>query len=236
MNWFWTKRQRFRYTYDRHSHLLPGLDDGVSSYEEALTAIRMLYDTGIRRMTLTPHIAPPGMPNSDTSIRPVLHTLRHRLEAESLSMEIDAAAEYRITPAFPALMKHPLMTAPDGSILVEHPFRQAAPGFDDAVRHLQHKGCYPILAHPERYPFLQDDIERTCRTLRDNDVRIQVNLLSFAGKYGPEARDAAQRLLKTGQLDFVASDAHSPDDVLELQDFLCSRMAGRLADFFRLEE
>lgn len=233
MFWFLSKKQRFRYGHDIHSHLLPGIDDGVKGMEESIAAIRKLHALGITRFTVTPHIAPPWMPNSAESILPLLGELRARLDAEGIGVEMEAAAEYRVTESMLSLLERPLLAASDRTLLIEHSYVTPSPSFGKVLDRVQQLGYFPVLAHPERYPFMQDRVEAECRRLRDRDCRVQLNLLSFAGKYGSAPEKAAWRLIKSGQVDFVASDAHCEADADLLRDFLYSRSAEKLDRFFR---
>ena len=217
-----------------HSHLLPGIDDGVNSFEESLAVIRILNSLGVDRFTVTPHIAVPGMHNTVDTILPLLEQLRSLLAAEGLDVTVDAAAEYRVIEGMIPLLDAPLMAAPDRTLLIEHNFMAPAPCFDQVLDRVQADGYFPVLAHPERYPFFQHDAPVRCRALRDRDCRVQVNLLSFAGTYGSGPEKNALRLLRSGQLDFVASDAHCVADAELVSDFLHSSSAAKLARFFRI--
>ncbi len=227
--WFRENKQRFFYEYDIHSHLLPGIDDGVKSFSESLEIIRRMSELGVRCMTLTPHIAPPSMPNDRNSVYPLFEELKKQVTQEQIEMELSVAAEYRVSQLMiPLIENNLLLGTPDHSLLVEHHFVNPSPYFEEVISQLQQRGYFPILAHPERYPHFQDNLVGRCRALRDRDCRIQVNLLSFAGHYGRDAEKAAYELLKKGQIDFVASDAHSIAHVEEIREFLYSRAAGKL--------
>lgn len=231
MIWFLKKEQRFSYDYDIHSHLLPGIDDGVKSFEESVEIIRRMREFGVRRMTITPHIAPPWMPNDCHTIYPLLEQLKERVRQEGVEMELSVAAEYRVSQQMMPLIDHQeLLTAPDRSLLVEHHFVNPSPFFDEVVLQSQSLGYFPILAHPERYPHFRENLVHRCRALRDRDCRIQVNLLSFAGHYGRDVQKAAEELLRAGQIDFVASDAHNVSHVEEIREFLWSRSAEKLGE------
>ncbi|MEG1616810.1 MAG: CpsB/CapC family capsule biosynthesis tyrosine phosphatase [Bacteroidales bacterium] len=230
--WFRKNRQWFSYEHDIHSHILPGIDDGVKTFDESLEIIRRMSDLGVRHMTITPHIAPPYMPNNRDSICPLLEQLKQLVQEEHLKMQLSVAAEYRVSQLIlPLIEADDLLSAPDRSLLVEHHFFNPSPFFDEAILQSQARGYFPILAHPERYSHFQDNLVGRCRALRDRDCRIQVNLLSFAGHYGRDVQNAANELLKAGQIDFVASDAHNVEHVAEIREFLWSRSAKRVGEY-----
>ena len=77
---------------DHHSHILPGVDDGVETMDEALRILATYETLGIKALWLTPHIME-DIPNTP-------HKLRTRFEelqaAYNGSIELHLAAEYMI--------------------------------------------------------------------------------------------------------------------------------------------
>lgn len=95
------------------------------------------------------------------------------------------------------------------SILVESPYEPTARFIDEALFGLQVRGFQPVLAHPERCPVFQDDIDRV-RGLVDRGVLCSVSVGSMAGDFGSTVRRFVFRLLEEGLVHDVASDAHDP--------------------------
>ena len=87
---------------------------------------------------------------------------------------------------------------------------QKDPGFADRMLEQvrQVKGI-PVVAHAERYEFVQDDPEIVYRW-KQSGCEIQVNKGSFMGRFGRHAREAAYALLNHNLVSVIASDAHSP--------------------------
>jgi tyrosine-protein phosphatase YwqE len=83
------------------------------------------------------------------------------------------------------------------------------------VFELQLKGYRPILAHPERYPFLCDDW-RELRRIQEAGCRLQINLLSLTGHYGAGPRASAESMIKKGLISFLGTDAHHLTHLKEL--------------------
>jgi tyrosine-protein phosphatase YwqE len=61
---------------DMHSHLLPGLDDGLQEMEQTLAFIRELQQLGYKKLICTPHILSDLYPNSPATILPKLELVR----------------------------------------------------------------------------------------------------------------------------------------------------------------
>jgi tyrosine-protein phosphatase YwqE len=80
-------------------------------------------------------------------------------------------------------------------------------GLKEIIFEIQLKGYQPLLAHPERYLFYHQNT-KMYSTLKDLDVKFQLNLLSSVGYYGTSVAKAAEFLLKGNLIDFVGSDVH----------------------------
>ena len=155
MSLFWKKtKQFFFYEHDIHSHILPGLDDGVKGIEESVMIVKRMLALGVKRFSFTPHIAFPSPLNTPEMIQDRLELLKTGLEKEGIHIEADAGAEYRVGEYMLELIERDCIASfQDGLVLVEHSFVSQAPSFEDVIFRLQEKGYTPILAHPERYPF-----------------------------------------------------------------------------------
>lgn len=193
---------------DLHSHLIPGIDDGAKTVDDALRLVRALYDLGYRHVVTTPHVMADLYPNTPKDILDGLAALRIAVSAAGIDMELDAAAEYFIDEHFSALVEHDqLLTLPGNRVLVEMSTLNAPPNLFNDLFRLQTKGYRPVLAHPERYLFLKQDFRQYTR-LRDYGCEFQLNLLSVTGYYGKPVREAALKLLKNNMISFLGTDLH----------------------------
>ncbi|MRS60837.1 histidinol-phosphatase [Larkinella terrae] len=206
---------------DIHSHLIPGIDDGVPDLETALTCLRAFEEMGYKKVITTPHILRDYYPNSSDTIRRGLDELREAIAGTDLKIEVEAAAEYLIDDHFVNLLqaKDLLSFGANNYLLVELSFANAPLNLDEIVFQIQTKGYQPILAHPERYSYLKDQSERF-RKLRVQGCLFQLNLLSLVGQYGGRVQQQAKQLLDDSMVDFVGSDLHRPRDAEKLAQFL----------------
>jgi tyrosine-protein phosphatase YwqE len=88
-----------------------------------------------------------------------------------------------------------------------------------ALFELQVAGYVPVLAHFERYPFYHGDFEKV-EQLRERNIKIQVNLGSLTGHYGPRVRKMAEELIQKGLVDFLSSDCHRMEHLMLLEQHL----------------
>ena len=182
---------------DCHSHLLPGVDDGVQSMEESLQILREMEQQGIRRVWLTPHIME-DIPNETLALQ---RKFRELLQQYRGAVELKLAAEYMLDNLFEErLEKEDLLLLEEGKrfLLVETSYFNPPMDLLSVLQRIQKKGYYPLLAHPERYEYMQKE---DYNTLKEEHISFQLNLPSLAGMYGKHVQKKAEDLLKAGMYD-----------------------------------
>ncbi len=204
---------------DWHSHILPGVDDGIRTMDDALAVLRYMEQAGVRKVWLTPHVME-DFPNSPAVLKDLFGQLEKKWKG---NVEIELAAENMMDSLFEErLEKKDLL--PIGQkkdhLLVETSYFNPPMGMDDLIDRIFHAGYFPLLAHPERYRYMVDD---DYHRLREKGVRFQLNYLSLAGGYGETARKRAEWLLKQGYADVIGSDVHRLAALQTLADRAPSR-------------
>jgi protein-tyrosine phosphatase len=196
---------------DMHSHLLPGIDDGLKEVEQSVQFITELKQLGYSKLICTPHILSDLYPNTPQTILPKLDLVRKALKNAGVDIKIDAAAEYMIDHEFSQFVgtskKQDFLLLPGDHILVEMSYLAASPVFEQTIFDLRMMGLQPIIAHPERYSYYHHQFEQFER-FKDLGCRIQVNLLSLSGGYGPHVKKIAEKFFKSEMVDFVGTDMH----------------------------
>ena len=140
---------------DMHSHLIPAIDDGSTSLEDSINMIKALNELGFQKIITTPHVMSDFYKNNPETILGGLELVRAELQKQNISVELEAAAEYYLDYEFEEKIKAGnLLTFSDNYILVETSFIEAPPNFKELIFQLQVAGYKVILAHPERYPFM----------------------------------------------------------------------------------
>ena len=196
-------------TCDVHSHLIPGIDDGVKSIDDAVQLVRGLMELGYKKIITTPHINGDIFPNTPEIIRKGEAAVRAELAHQGLEVEFSAAAEYLMDDRFYHLLKEggPFLTLRDNLVLVELSFAVPAINLKELLFDLQLRGYQPVLAHPERYLYFSAN-KTWYDQLKDAGCLFQLNLLSFRGHYGPESQQLAEWLVKKKYVDLVGTDMH----------------------------
>jgi protein-tyrosine phosphatase len=195
---------------DMHSHFIPGIDDGAPDMDTSIRMITGLADLGYRKITTTPHIMGDIYRNTHEVILAGRDAVRAELASRKIDIEFNAAAEYFLDDYFHSLLEKdiPLLTLKDNLVLVEFSFVSPPQNFKDLIFALQIKGYQPVIAHPERYLYFNNNKVRY-EEMKDAECLFQLNLLSLAGFYGRPTSDLANYLLSQGYIDFVGTDMHN---------------------------
>ncbi len=198
---------------DLHNHLVPGVDDGSRTLDEAREGLRRLRAAGVARLVTTPHF--------DGSLTRDRGTLESRLikvdrawgslkkmaEAEFPNLEIYQGHEVMVDVPDPDLSDLRLHLSDTSFVLVEWPGLRVPPSTLAVIDRLVESGVRPIIAHPERYRGLDRETVLPGEW-RARGALLQVNYGSLVGRYGDLPRKRAVTLLARGWIDLMASDFH----------------------------
>lgn len=214
------KRRSFNLKVDIHSHLLPGIDDGASNLEESLKLIKKMEEIGYKKLIITPHTDLEVYPNTKKSILKSFNLLKDTLNKTDIKINIEVSSEYYLDEGFPLLIKEDqLIPISNKYILFETSYITKPSLLEDVIYEIKLKNYAPILAHPERYRYILD-CKKEYKRLKDLGVLFQVNLNSFNGHYGREAKEKVLFLAKNGMIDFLGSDTHKLRHLLSLEETL----------------
>lgn len=194
---------------DMHSHLIAGVDDGSKSLDESVELIRKFIKLGYKKLITTPHIMGDLYRNNPEIILAGLSSLKERLVAENITIEIEAAAEYYLDEWFIEKLNknEPLMTFGGKYVLFETSYINESAQLHQAIFLMRTLGYIPVLAHPERYIYLYNDFDKF-KKIYEMDVLFQINLNSLMGYYSKAAKQFAEKLIDNKMVDFVGTDCH----------------------------
>lgn len=195
---------------DIHIHLLPGLDDGPNSVENAVDLARQAYETGTRVAVCTPHLQVGNRNNTRDVVLQAVAQLAKDLERAQIDLQLLPGAEVMIHPSLPELHTNGLLpTIGDHGIhlLLELPWTPWPPGLEELIFKLRQQGLEIIIAHPERYSPVQKNPSLVEQWV-DQGLLIQANAPSLADPKSPSGR-LAHTFLQQGLVHFIGSDGHS---------------------------
>jgi len=188
---------------DYHCHILPWVDDGFQTMEDSLSALDAYAAAGISNVWLTPHIME-DMPNTPEELKTRFEELK---QAYTGPVNLHLAAENMLDGLFKErLNKGEILPLMKRWILVETSYFNPPIDMDDMLGSIKSRGYFPILAHPERYIYMD---RKQYEKLHSDGIKFQMNLASLFGYYGKEALAKSQWLLEKHYYDFVGTDLHS---------------------------
>ncbi len=207
------------FTTDIHSHILPGIDDGAPDIETALQLIQGLYNLGIRKSIATPHIIGDLYRNTPQTIAAALQKTQQACAQAGIEMELTAAAEYMLDDYFMELLqkKEPLLTLHKNILLTEISYTSTPQNLPEIAAAIIAAGYRPVLAHPERYHYYQQNFDDYYQLLEMGFV-LQINLLSLTGYYGKKATKAVQFILDKKLAALVGTDLHHHNHLAAIGD------------------
>lgn len=189
---------------DWHSHILPGVDDGIKTMEDSLAVLQEYENMGFKRVWLTPHIME-DFPNETSYLKERFQELKNNWKG---NLEIKLAAENMLDTLFEErLEKNDFLPIGDeGShLLVETSYYTPPYAMDEMLEKARKAGYHLILAHPERYRYMD---EKDYKRLKGEGLFFQMNVLSLVGGYGETARKKAEWLLANSMIDVLGTDVH----------------------------
>lgn len=190
---------------DFHCHLLPGVDDGVRTMEESLEILAEYEKSGIREVWLTPHVME-DIPNTTESLRKRFAELQ---QAYTGDLTLHLAAEYMLDRLFSERFEeNDLLTIGNdcNGLLVETSYYNPPMDFSETLKKIRKKGFHPVLAHPERYRYMDKKVYLKLKTM---GVKFQMNLFSLTRAYGEDALRKCRMLLAEGMYDLAGTDTHN---------------------------
>lgn len=195
---------------DLHTHILPGVDDGSRNLEESLEMCRRAYAGGTRGIAATSH----GNLGNLTVERykTAYQLLTRELEKENIPIRLYTGMEIFMNPdAVTRLETGKLLTLNHTRyVLIEFDFNEEAWMAEEYLHMLEEAGYIPVIAHVERYFFVQKHPEIVYQWVQQGYV-IQTNKGSLLGAFGKKERDTGISLLEHQLIHVVASDTHGPD-------------------------
>ncbi|GFR35683.1 tyrosine-protein phosphatase [Thermobrachium celere] len=195
---------------DIHTHLLPNIDDGPEDIDTTLKMIEIYKNEGVSSVIATPHYYLPKFENIPNVIKEKVESVNNILKENNIDFKIYPGSEVFVS-------KHILEDIKQGRIqtlndtryiLLEFDFKKFPSYGLDLIYEIHLLGYRVIVAHPERYEYVIDDIT-FLNSLIDEGCLIQLNSSSLTGIFGKEVKKTALKIVENGSYNFIATDAHT---------------------------
>jgi len=197
---------------DLHCHMLPGIDDGAPDLEVALAMARCAVADGITVTACTPHIYPGLYENNRAGIAAAIIELQQHLHEAGIALELSIGADTHLAPSLVADIRGGRIPTLNGSryLLLEPPHHVAPPRFEDSVFQLMAAGYVPVITHPERLSWIEDNYAIFGRLVHGG-AWMQITSGSLTGRFGRRPKYWSERMLDEGLVHILATDAHHID-------------------------
>lgn len=199
---------------DLHSHVLAGIDDGAPDMESSVALAAAAAEAGVTVLAATPHVRADHPRVRPAELGDRAAALRTELERAGVPIEIVVAGEadlYWAAHAGDGELALVSYGQRGGDLLVETPYGELPPAFEELLFGLVARGFRVLLAHPERSPTFRREPRRLA-ALVETGTLLQVTATTLTGPRGSRAHGFAVRLVREGLAHAIASDAHSADD------------------------
>ena len=199
---------------DVHSHIVFGVDDGSKNIEQSIQIIKEGYEAGFKTIIATPHYMVDAYEVNKEEIANRINELEERLQEENCPVQILQGNEIYITENINELLElNKAVTLCDSKyVLFELPLNAEVMNLNQIIYQILEKNRVPILAHPERYPFVKKN-PKALFELAENGVLFQCNYGSAIGQYGHDAKKTLKKLLKYNLVSLFGSDVHRPNTI-----------------------
>lgn len=223
---------------DMHCHIVPYTDDGAKDTETSIQMGRKAESLGYKAILATSHYIVHDNELVNSEFLDNVEKLNELYQMENIDLRIYTGNEIFFTNDIVELVKEKKVCTLANSryVLIELPlFNKIIPmNVYDEFNKLQDAGYIPVLAHPERYDFVSENIE-TLVTLIESGVLLQANIASISGKYGRQAKKNLKNMLKRNMVHFLGTDSHSTS-VYEIYEKCMKKIKKLVNDEERFEK
>lgn len=193
---------------DLHAHILTDTDDGASSFEESVALLYEAKKAGFTGITCTPHYMQGFYEKNANYISNKLQELK--IDSKRVGINLYQSNEIYASEEICKFIDDKKVTRINNSkyLLVEFPLtNNPMKNSIKIIEEIIKNGYIPIIAHPERCPYIQRDI-RFAKNLLEKGALFQANYASIDGYYGIQAKKSIIKLLKNRMIQFLGSDVH----------------------------
>jgi protein-tyrosine phosphatase len=202
---------------DLHCHWVAGVDDGARTIDDSVMILRALRDIGYAQVVATPHMRAGMFDNDRGGLEAAYERTVAEVERYPGMPALGLGSEHHLDDVvFPQLLAGKGLPYPGGhAALVELPDDRFPLRVAERLHELRVRRIRPVLAHPERYRPVWEDI-RVLDPLLDGGTVLLLDVAAVVGKYGRAAKKSAHELLEAGYYYAGCTDAHRAGDAAEV--------------------
>lgn len=195
---------------DFHSHILPNIDDGARNIEQTAQILKEAQEAGFSKIISTSHYIEEYYESDENERKELLQ----KAQEKTNNIELYLGNEIFISSEMIQLLKDKKASTINNSkyVLFELPMNSKPMNTKEIIYRLIENDYIPVIAHPERYTYVQNDPEYV-KELFDMGALFQSNYGSIIGMYGTKAKKTVKKLLKENLIQFLGSDVHYENQI-----------------------
>ena len=215
---------------DIHTHILSNVDDGAVNMANSLYALQAAEKAGFTDIILTPHYIPDYYENTVEELKEKINNLKEQTYKGNIIINIHEGNEIYVCEELMDLVKNNQLYTLAGSryVLIELPLNHKLFITNSIITELIANDYIPILAHPERYEFIQENPNELINLI-NSGVLIQANYASITGRYGKNAQKTVIKMLKHKMVHFLGTDTHRKGSLYEGFDDILKELSSILS-------
>lgn len=210
---------------DVHTHIIPNIDDGSKSVEETFNLINEARNAGFTDVILTPHFITNYYETPGAEVKFWTESLQKIIDEKNIKIKLHSGMESYISEELSELAKNgTVLTLADSRyILIEFPMNTTMRNADQILFVMRNMGYKVIIAHPERYKCIQDNIEYAMQLVEEGCL-LQANYGSVVDIYGKEAKKTLKQLLKMDLISFLGTDTHKEGTIYPIMPQILKKL------------
>lgn len=210
---------------DVHTHIIPNIDDGSKSVEETFNLINEARNAGFTDVILTPHFITNYYETPGAEVKFWTESLQKIIDEKNIKIKLHSGMENYISEELSELAKNgTVLTLADSRyILIEFPMNTTMRNADQILFVMRNMGYKVIIAHPERYKCIQDNIEYAMQLVEEGCL-LQANYGSIVDIYGKEAKKTLKQLLKMDLISFLGTDTHKEGTIYQIMPQILKKL------------
>ncbi len=199
---------------DFHSHIIPNVDDGSKSLEETFKMFEEAEKAGFKAIISTSHYIENAYESNMAERKVWINALQEGINKKNINLKLYLGNEVYFSENIVDLLKKGIVATINETnyVLFEFPLNTKPMNIYDVVYDILGNGYTPILAHPERYSFVQKQ-PSLIFDLIEAGVLMQANYLSILGWYGEKAKIIVKKFFENNYIHLLGSDVHKPDTI-----------------------
>lgn len=194
---------------DIHCHIIFGVDDGPSTIKDSVRMVLEAERLGVNKIIVTPHY------NKNVYNPEKILENFYKIKSRIRDFGVDLFLGYEVFLVSSIsdiyLQKDKYTLNKSKYLLFELPFDIMPVNINETILKLHAEGIIPIIAHPERNMYFVRNIQKFIDFI-ETGCLVQLDAASIVGTHGSSVKKFAKKLIDLNLVQFVASDAHKPED------------------------